>query len=130
MHDIICCRVLDIASLRMERERAARPAALKEIASRPLLDSGAAASAGYVEKVARRVRANVFAPFDIKGNPAAVIAVTCPQRGAAQCHAQASERNPQCDRAVVVAVGNSDPMPVDVNGSAPTSFVMTFRPNG
>lgn len=78
MHDIICCRVLDIASIRMERERAARPAALKEIASRPLLDSGAAASAGYVEKVARRVRANVFAPFDIKGNPSAVIAVGIP----------------------------------------------------
>ena len=115
----------------VERERAARLAALQEIASRPWLDSGGAASAAYGEMVARRVRANVFAPFDIEGNPSAEIAVTCTPSGALlSVTVKRPSGNPQWDRAVVAAVENSEPMPADVNGSTPTSFVMTFRPKG
>jgi len=115
----------------VERERAARLAALQGIAGMPLRDSGVAASAGYAEKVARRVRANVLAPFDIEGNPSAVIEVTCTPSGAVlRVTVQRPSGNSRWDRAVVAAVENSDPMPADVNGSTPTSFVMTFRPKG
>ncbi len=115
----------------MERERAARLAKLRGIAGTPLRDGGVAASAAYVEKVARRVRANVFAPFDIEGNPSAVIAVTCTPSGALlSVTVQSPSGNSRWDRAVVAAVENSDPMPADVNGSTPTRFVMTFRPKG
>jgi len=114
-----------------ERERAARLAALQGIAGTPVRDSGVAVSAGYVEKVARRVRANVLAPFDIEGNPSAVVAVTCTPSGALlRVTVQRPSGNPRWDRAVVAAVENSDPMPADVNGSTPTSFVLTFRPKG
>ncbi|MCG5077990.1 energy transducer TonB [Paraburkholderia tagetis] len=113
----------------LERERAARLAALQAVAGRPLPASGV--SAEYAEKVARRVRANVLAPFDIEGNPSAVIAVTCTPRGALlSVKVERSSGNPQWDRAVVAAVEDSDPMPVDASGSAPTRFVMTFRPKG
>ncbi|MFD1557460.1 TonB family protein [Paraburkholderia silviterrae] len=115
----------------VDPRRAARLAALQGAAGRPLLESGVAASAGYAEKVARRVRANVIAPFDIEGDPSAVIAVTCTPSGALlSVTVQRASGNPQWDRAVVAAVENSDPMPADVNGSTPTSFVMTFRPKG
>jgi colicin import membrane protein len=115
----------------VERERAARLAALQGIAGTALRDSGVVASAGYIEKVARRVRANVLAPFDIEGNPSAVIAVTCTPSGALlSVTVQRPSGNSRWDRAVVAAVEHSDPMPADVNGSTPTSFVMTFRPKG
>ena len=45
-------------------------------------DSRTTASPGYADKVGRRVRANVVAPFAIQGNPSAVIAVTCSPNGA------------------------------------------------
>ena len=115
----------------MEQERAARLATLQDIAGRPLMDSGGAASAGYAEMVARRVRANVLAPFDIEGDPSAVIAVRCTPSGALlSVTVQRPSGNPRWDRAVVTAVENSFPMPADVNGSTPTRFVMTFRPKG
>ncbi|HKT99886.1 MAG TPA: energy transducer TonB [Paraburkholderia sp.] len=115
----------------VERERAARLAALQDIAGTPLRDRGVVVSADYVKKVAGRVRANVLAPFDINGNPSAVIAVTCSPSGTLlSVKVRRPSGNPQWDRAVVAAVENSDPMPADVNGSTPTSFVMTFRPKG
>ncbi|WP_434667574.1 energy transducer TonB [Paraburkholderia sp. A3BS-1L] len=115
----------------VDRERAARLAALQAIAGRPLPDSGEVASAAYASRVARRVRANVLAPFDIEGNPSAVIAVTCTPSGALlSVTVQRSSGDPRWDRAVVAAVENSDPMPADLNGNTPTSFVMTFRPKG
>lgn len=115
----------------VERERAARPAALQDIAGTPLRDSGVGASAGYVEKVARRVRAKVLAPFDIEGNPSAVISVTCTPSGALlSVTVQHPSGNAQWDHAVVAAVENSEPMPADGNGSTPTRFVITFRAKG
>jgi colicin import membrane protein len=43
---------------------------------------GGITAPGDADKVARRVRRNVVAPFDIQGNPSAVIAVTCAPNGA------------------------------------------------
>lgn len=115
----------------LDRERAARLAALQAMAGRPLLDGGHAALAAYASQVARRVRANVLAPFDIEGNPSAVVAVTCTPSGALlSVTVQRPSGNPQWDRAVVAAIEDSEPMPADGNGSTPTSFVMTLRPKG
>jgi colicin import membrane protein len=115
----------------VELEREARLAALQAIAGRPSPESDVAASSRYAEMVARRVRANVLAPFDIDGNPSAVVAVRCTPSGALlSVTIQRQSGNPRWDRAVVTAVENSNPMPADVNGSTPTSFLMTFRPKG
>jgi colicin import membrane protein len=95
----------------------------------PKTDGSVAASPGYADKVARRVRANVLAPFDIQGNPSAVIAVTCAPNGALlSATMQRSSGNPQWDSAVLTAVEKSDPMPRDVDGTAPASFLITFQP--
>lgn len=48
-----------------ERDRAARLAALQAISAMPPSESLTMPSPGYAEKVARRVRANVVAPFAI-----------------------------------------------------------------
>ncbi|TDN59317.1 colicin import membrane protein [Paraburkholderia sp. BL10I2N1] len=115
----------------VDRDRKARLAALQAIAGSPLPESGVAPSPGYAEKVARRVRANVVAPFDMQGNPSAVIAVTCTPSGALlSVTVQRPSGNPRWDRAVVAAVEKSDPMPRDVDGNTPASFVITFQPKG
>ncbi|MEM5331153.1 energy transducer TonB [Paraburkholderia sp. JHI2823] len=112
-------------------EREARLAALQAVAGRPLPEGDVAAASRYAEMVARRVRANVVAPFDIDGNPSAVVAVRCTPSGALlSVTIERPSGNPRWDRAVVTAVENSSPMPADVSGSTPTSFVMTFRPKG
>jgi colicin import membrane protein len=120
------------------REHETRLTALQTMAAAPLADNdlpetdrGAAASPGYAGKVARRVRANVVAPFDIQGNPSAVIAVTCAPNGALlSATMQRSSGNAQWDSAALSAVEKSDPMPRDVNGTAPPSFLITFQPKG
>ncbi|RQR34356.1 TonB C-terminal domain-containing protein [Burkholderia sp. Bp9143] len=115
----------------MEREHTARLAALQDIARGPLLEIGVAASRDYARTVARRVRANVVAPFEIPGNPSAVIAVTCAPSGALlSVRVQRSSGNPQWDRAVLAAVEKSDPMPRDIDGTTPASIVLTFQPKG
>jgi colicin import membrane protein len=43
---------------------------------------------------------------------------------------QRSSGNAQWDSAALSAVEKSDPMPRDLNGSAPASFLITFRPKG
>jgi colicin import membrane protein len=112
-------------------EREARLAALQAIAGSPLPESGVAPSPGYAEKVARRVRANVVAPFDMQGNPSAVIAVTCTPSGALlSVTVQRPSGDPRWDRAAVAAVEKSDPLPRDVDGNTPASFVITFQPKG
>lgn len=119
-----------------DQERETRLAALQAMAGGmpsdnglPRTEGGVAISNGYADKVARRVRANVLAPFEIKGNPSAVIAVTCAPNGALlSATMQRSSGNPQWDRAVLAAVEKSDPMPRDVDGTAPASFLITFQP--
>nr|WP_082664724.1 energy transducer TonB [Burkholderia ambifaria] len=115
----------------MERERTARLAALQDIARGPLPKTGVAASRDYAKTVARRVRANVVAPFEIPGNPSTVIAVTCAPSGALlSVRVQRSSGNPQWDRAVLAAVEKLDPMPRDIDGATPVSIVLTFQPKG
>ncbi len=115
----------------MERERTARLAALQDIAGGPAPKIDAAASQDYAKTVARLVRANVIAPFQIPGNPSAVIVVTCTPRGALlSVRMQRSSGNPQWDRAVLAAVEKSDPMPRDIDGATPVSIVLTFQPKG
>ena len=119
-------------------ERAARLAFLQTIAGSPSLQSGlprtdkaATASLGYADKVVKRVRANVLAPFAIEGDPSAVIAVTCTPTGALlSAMLRRSSGNPQWDRAALSAVEKTDPMPADVDGTTPTSFLITFQPKG
>jgi colicin import membrane protein len=96
-------------------------------------DSGATASPGYADRVRRLVRPNVVAPIDIDidGNPSAVIAVRCaPDGSLLNVAMQRSSGNPQWDIAALSAVEKSDPMPRDVNGSAPASFLITIQPKG
>jgi colicin import membrane protein len=115
----------------VERDRAARLAALQAISAMPLSESRTLPSPGYAEKVARRVRANVVAPFAIEGNPSAVIAVNCAPSGALLSVAvQRPSGNSQWDRAVLAAVEKSDPMPRDIDGATPAHIVLTFQPKG
>lgn len=94
-------------------------------------DSGVTASPGYADRVRRRVHPNLVAPIDIDGNPSAVIAVRCaPDGSLLNATMQRSSGNLEWDIAALSAVEKSDPMPRDVTGSAPASFLITFRPKG
>jgi colicin import membrane protein len=94
-------------------------------------DSVAKASPGYADRVRRRVRPNVVAPINIDGNPSSIIAVRCaPDGSLLSATMQRSSGNLEWDIAALSAVEKSDPMPRDVNGSAPSSFLITFRPKG
>lgn len=122
----------------VDLQRETRLAALQAIAGEPLPESalapmgrGATVSPGYAKKVAHRVRANVIAPFAIQGNPSTVIAVTCAPNGALlSATVRHSSGDPQWDRAVLSAVERSDPLPADINGTAPASFLITFQAKG
>jgi colicin import membrane protein len=127
------------ASTSNEREHDARVAALQALADGGLLagnpqlerQRNMATSPSYAGKVARRLRANVIAPFAIQGNPSAIVDVTCAPNGALLgATIRRSSGNPEWDRAVLSAVEKSAPMPVDDNGTAPASFTITFRPKG
>lgn len=126
------------AEVSTDREHDARVAALQAMAGASLSsharserERDAAASPGYAGRVARRLRANVVAPFAIEGNPSAIVEVTCAPNGALLgATIRRSSGNPQWDRAVLSAVEKSAPMPVDVNGTAPASFTITFQPKG
>ena len=121
-----------------DREREARVGALQAMAGvtppeidRQQQDRNITASPDYVGKVARRVRRNLVVPFAVAGNPSAVIAVTCAPNGALlSATLQRSSGNSQWDQAVLSAVERSDPMPRDVNGTTPGSFLITFQPRG
>jgi len=124
------------ADEKADRDRDARVAALQAMAGvtlpeidRQQRDRDVTASSDYAGKVARRVRRNLVAPFDVPGNPSTVIAVTCAPNGALlSATLQRSSGNSQWDRAVLSAVERSDPMPRDVNGTTPESFLITFQP--
>jgi hypothetical protein len=94
-------------------------------------DSSATASPGYADRVRRLVRPNVVAPIDIDGNPSAVIAVRCaPDGSLLNVAMQRLSSNPQWDIAALSSIEKSDPMPRDVSGSAPASFLITIQPKG
>jgi colicin import membrane protein len=88
-------------------------------------------SPGYADKVVQRVRAHILATFSIRGDPSTVVAATCTPTGALlSVTVRQSSGDPQWDRAVPSAVEQLDPLPGDVNGITPASFLMTSQPRG
>ncbi|PMS12599.1 cell envelope integrity protein TolA [Trinickia caryophylli] len=91
---------------------------------------GTAASAGYADKVKRRVRPNIVWAGETQGLET-VIAVRCSPTGTLlSATIQRGSGNAQWDDAALRAVQRSDPMPLDDNGRAPASFTITMRPAG
>jgi colicin import membrane protein len=89
---------------------------------------GTATSAGYAEKVQRRVRPNIIWAGDAQGLET-VIAVRCSPTGMVlSAEVQRSSGNAQWDDAALNAVKRSTPMPLDTNGRAPSFFTITMRP--
>lgn len=89
---------------------------------------GTAASAGYAEKVQRRVRPNIIWAGETQGLET-VVSVRCAPDGALLASTIIrSSGNPQWDQAALRAVQHSDPMPLDTNGKAPSTFTITLRP--
>jgi colicin import membrane protein len=87
-------------------------------------------SAGYADKVRRVVLPNInFNPDSVPGNPAAVVALRCAPDGTVLSAGLArSSGNSAWDEAVLQAIRRSGAMPRDIDGSAPPSFTITFRP--
>lgn len=91
---------------------------------------GSATSAGYADKVQRRVRPNVIWSGPTEGLDA-LIAVRCAPDGALlDARIARSSGNAQWDDAALRAVQRSDPMPLDTHGKAPASFNIRMRPAG
>lgn len=91
---------------------------------------GTAASAGYAEKVQRRVRPNIVWAGDTQGLET-VVSVRCSPTGTLlSATVTRGSGNAQWDDAALRAVQRSDPMPLDTNGKAPSSFTITLRPAG
>ncbi|MBB4516562.1 cell envelope integrity protein TolA [Paraburkholderia fungorum] len=123
-----------------EQERTARLAALQAmaaeqpsakggLANRGTGSGGTAPSADYADRVRQRVRPNIIAPGAIEGNPVTVIAVRLRPGGVLLgATIQRSSGNAQWDDIALRAVQKSDPMPLDVNGQTPASFLITLQP--
>ncbi|WP_323072594.1 cell envelope integrity protein TolA [Mycetohabitans endofungorum] len=91
---------------------------------------GTATSAGYADKVQRRVRPNVIWSGPTEGLDT-LIAVRCAPDGALlDARIARSSGNAQWDDAALRAVQRSDPMPLDTHGKAPASFNIRMRPAG
>jgi colicin import membrane protein len=91
---------------------------------------GTAASPGYADKVRRVVRPNISWGGETEGLET-VIAVRCSPTGTLLgATISRSSGNAAWDDAALRAVQRSDPMPLDVNGKAPSSFLITLRPAG
>ncbi|MGV2291329.1 cell envelope integrity protein TolA [Trinickia sp. YCB016] len=89
---------------------------------------GTATSPGYAEKVQRRVRPNIVWAGDTQGLET-VISVRCAPTGTLlSATVQRSSGNAQWDDAALRAVQRSDPMPLDTDGRAPATFLITMRP--
>lgn len=130
------------AKQKLDQERRARLAQLQGLAgdspagnglAKSGTGSGAggnATSAGYAEKVQRRVRPNIIWSGPTDGLET-TIAVRCAPDGALlDARIVRSSGNPQWDDAALRAVQKSDPMPLDTNGKAPSSFNIRMRPAG
>ncbi|SMG43791.1 cell envelope integrity protein TolA [Paraburkholderia susongensis] len=91
---------------------------------------GNAASPGYADKVRRIVRPNIVWSGETEGLET-VIAVRCAPTGTLlDATVSRSSGNPAWDAAALRAVQRSNPMPLDVNGKTPESFLITLRPAG
>ncbi|NIF79502.1 cell envelope integrity protein TolA [Paraburkholderia sp. Cy-641] len=91
---------------------------------------GNAASPGYADKVRRVVRPNISWGGETEGLET-VISVRCSPTGTLlSATVSRSSGNAAWDAAALRAVQRSDPMPLDVNGKTPESFLITLRPAG
>jgi colicin import membrane protein len=90
---------------------------------------GGNGSPGYADKVRQRVKPNITFSGAVDGNPAAVVSVSCAPDGTIlSARISSSSGNQAWDEAVLRAVQASDPMPRDVDGKAPRSFQIRFKP--
>jgi colicin import membrane protein len=133
----------DVQAKKLDSERRARLAQMQGMAggegstgeglAKSGTGSGAggnAASAGYAEKVQRRVRPNIVWAGDTQGLET-VVAVRCAPTGTLlSATITRGSGNSQWDDAALRAVQRSDPMPQDTNGKTPASFTITLRPAG
>ncbi|MGA7811428.1 cell envelope integrity protein TolA [Caballeronia sp.] len=132
------------AKAKLDKERSARLAQLQGMAGGGTSSSGeglaksgtgtgsggTAASAGYAEKVQRRVRPNIVWAGDTTGLET-IVAVRCSPTGTLlSATISRSSGNDQWDAAALRAVNRSDPMPLDTNGEARANFTITLRPAG
>jgi colicin import membrane protein len=127
------------AKEKLDRARAAHLAALKGMANNsvnrdglaatgPGVGSGGNGSAGYADKVRRKVLPNIVFGGSTQDNPETVVTVGCAPDGTVlDAHLTRSSGNSAWDDAVVRAVQKSSPMPRDTNGSAPRTFTITFK---
>jgi colicin import membrane protein len=91
---------------------------------------GTAASAGYSDKVRRAVRPNISWGGETSGLET-VVSVRCSPTGTLLgATIQHSSGNDAWDAAALRAVQRTDPMPQDINGKTPSSFLITLRPAG
>jgi colicin import membrane protein len=91
--------------------------------------AGGNGSPGYAEKVRQRVKPNITFSGAVDGNPAAIVSVSCAPDGTIlSSRISSSSGNQAWDDAVLRAVQASDPMPRDIDGKAPRSFQIRFRP--
>jgi colicin import membrane protein len=91
---------------------------------------GTATSPGYSDKVRRAVRPNISWGGETSGLET-VVSVRCSPTGTLLgATISRSSGNPAWDDAALRAVQRTDPMPQDINGKTPTSFLITLRPAG
>ncbi|WP_233864252.1 cell envelope integrity protein TolA [Paraburkholderia adhaesiva] len=91
---------------------------------------GTAASSGYAEKVQRLVRPKIIWAGATEGLET-VVTVRCAATGTLlSASVSRSSGNQQWDAAALRAVQQSDPMPLDKDGKAPSNFTITLRPAG
>jgi colicin import membrane protein len=91
---------------------------------------GTATSAGYAEKVQRLVRPKIIWAGATEGLET-VVSVRCSPTGTLlSATVTRPSGNAQWDAAALRAVQQSDPMPLDTNGKAPSNFTITLRPAG
>ena len=91
---------------------------------------GTSTSPGYADKVRRMVRPKIVWSGDTQGLET-VVSVHCSPSGTLlSATVTRSSGNQQWDDAALRAVQLTDPMPVDTDGKAPGSFLITLRPAG
>lgn len=91
---------------------------------------GTATSPGYSDKVRRAVRPNITWGGETSGLET-VVSVRCSPTGTLLgATISRSSGNAAWDDAALRAVQRTDPMPQDINGKTPTSFLITLRPAG
>jgi TonB family protein len=84
----------------------------------------------YVDQVRRRVRPNIVWDGPSSGLETEIAVHCAPSGTLLSATIRRSSGNAQWDDAALEAVKHSDPMPLDTDGHAPTTFAITVRPAG